>query len=42
MDALRDRLEPRLLPVIEPLLNDPDTYIRRNAVEYYADLTGVT
>jgi uncharacterized protein YuzE len=40
MSSLRDRLAPELLPVIEPLLDDRDNYIRRMAVEYYAALTG--
>jgi uncharacterized protein YuzE/uncharacterized protein with HEPN domain len=40
MSALRDRLTPELLPVIEPLLDDRDNYIRRLAVEYYAAVTG--
>jgi uncharacterized protein YuzE len=40
MAALRDRLTPELLPVIEPLLGDRDNYIRRMAVEYYAAVTG--
>ena len=38
MSALGDRLEDRLLPVIEPLLNDRDRYVRQYAVEYYAKL----
>jgi HEAT repeat protein len=40
MSALGKRLSPGLLPVIEPLLNDPDNYIRRMAVDYYAQLGG--
>ena len=40
MSALGDRLSPELLPVIEPLLNDSDSYIRRMALDYYAELTG--
>ena len=38
MSALGDRLEPRLLSTIEPLLHDKDDYIRRFAVEYYGRL----
>ena len=38
MSALGDRLEDRLLPVIEPLLYDRDRYVRQYAVEYYAKL----
>lgn len=36
--ALGDRLKPELLPVVEKRLNDPDPYIRRYAIEYYARL----
>jgi HEAT repeat protein len=39
MVALRDHLNPALLPIIEPLLKDPDNDIRRYAVEYYAELS---
>lgn len=39
MAALGDRLEPSLLPRIEALLDDPDPYIRRYALEYYARLS---
>ncbi|HEX4435909.1 MAG TPA: hypothetical protein VH061_03860 [Solirubrobacteraceae bacterium] len=38
MAALRSHLRPGLLPVIEPLLKDPDKYIRGYAVDYYAEL----
>jgi hypothetical protein len=38
MIALRSRLTPELLPIIEPLLNDRDDTIRAYAVDYYADL----
>ena len=38
MVALREHLVPELLPVIEPLLKDPDEYIRRYAIDYYAQL----
>ena len=38
MVGLPDYLSPDLLAVIEPLLKDPDAYIRRYAVEYYAQL----
>jgi len=40
MAALGDRLGPDLLPVVEPLLKDGDSYIRQMAVEYYAALAG--
>ena len=40
MSALRDRLTPELLPVIEPLLEDRDNYIRDLALDYYNQLTG--
>ncbi len=40
MSALGNRLSPDLLPVIEPLLDDRDNYIRRMAVDYYAQLGG--
>jgi hypothetical protein len=40
MSALRNHLRPELLPVIEPLLKDADSYIRQMAVEYYAELAG--
>ena len=40
MSALGDRLSPDLLPVIEPLIDDADKYVRRMAVEYFGQLSG--
>jgi HEAT repeat protein len=37
--ALRDRLSPQLLPVIEPFLSDRDLYTRDLALEYQAELS---